>query len=253
MADNDQSLYVLRYNQISQTLEGQGGTPAWNPLVLSVAVDAQDAPYTPTTPADWGLAVPTTVQQALDTLASLINISEVIIFEGDSITFNGGYRALVFAELTGVVQMTCFATNGAGIATLVTRGSQVDALYDASRTNVLSVLIGANDLPSLGAATWKANLKAYCQARQLAGWKVVLLTVLPQTTPGFNTIRNAANDLIYGDPTFYDALADVAADPTIGADAAASDLTYYSDGEHPTQAANIIIAPYVTAAIQAIP
>lgn len=35
MADSDQALYTLRYNQVSGTLEGAAGMPVWNPLVLS--------------------------------------------------------------------------------------------------------------------------------------------------------------------------------------------------------------------------
>src|SRR5262245_3358117 len=36
MADNDQSLYTLRYNQITMGMEAfGGGTPQWTPLVLS--------------------------------------------------------------------------------------------------------------------------------------------------------------------------------------------------------------------------
>lgn len=35
MADTDISLYNLRYNQVSQKLEAQGGTPMWNALTLT--------------------------------------------------------------------------------------------------------------------------------------------------------------------------------------------------------------------------
>lgn len=35
MADTDAALYTLRYNQVSQALEGQGGTPSWNALTLN--------------------------------------------------------------------------------------------------------------------------------------------------------------------------------------------------------------------------
>jgi len=41
MADTDQSLYNLRYNQVDQGLEGfGGGTPQWTPLVLAVGTGA---------------------------------------------------------------------------------------------------------------------------------------------------------------------------------------------------------------------
>lgn len=35
MATSDQSLYTLRYNQISRKLEGAGGTPEWNAVPLA--------------------------------------------------------------------------------------------------------------------------------------------------------------------------------------------------------------------------
>src|ERR1700691_3741785 len=36
MADTDQSLYNIRYNQVTQGLEGfGGGSPMWTPLILS--------------------------------------------------------------------------------------------------------------------------------------------------------------------------------------------------------------------------
>jgi hypothetical protein len=34
MADSDQSLYTLRYNQVSQQIEAQGGSPSWNPVII---------------------------------------------------------------------------------------------------------------------------------------------------------------------------------------------------------------------------
>ena len=135
---------------------------------------------------------------------------------------------------------------------MIARAPLVDAVYSSSRLNIESILIGANGLTGADPVTWVASLKSYCQARQTVGWKVVLLTVLPQIAPGFNAHRNTANALIRADNSFYDALADIASDPTIGPDAAASDTTYYYDGEHLTALGDSIVAPYVTAAIQTL-
>lgn len=146
-----------------------------------------------------------------------------------------------------------FATSGAGIATLSSRAATVDAAYDAGKTNnVLFVLIGANNLASGDPAAFVASLKTYCQARQAVGWKVVLATVLPQTISGFNTNRNTANALIVADPTFYDGLARFDLDATMGCDACASNLTYYSDGKHPTAAGQALLALIANAAIYAV-
>lgn len=137
--------------------------------------------------------------------------------------------------------------------------AEVDATFQAGKTNTLIVFFGANDLLDSSAATFKANLKAFCLARRAVGWKIVLLTVLPHTGNGvggvsFNILRAAANTLIRGDTSFYDALADVGdTGTTMGADAAAVNATYYQDGVHPTTAGHALLAPIVEAAIELIP
>ena len=90
----------------------------------------------------------------------------------------------------------------------------------------------------------------YCQARRAAGWKVVVLT---------NSSRSA-EDLIRRDdvtayiranwPSFADALADVAADPHIGAAGTYTDPTYFVDGVHMTTAGYDIVADIVRTQIE---
>lgn len=164
-----------------------------------------------------------------------------------------GYPAKAMALFGQYLPTRNFATSGAGIATLSGRAATVDAAYSAGRvSNVLFVLIGANNLASGDPAAFVASLKTYCQARQAVGWKVVLATVLPQTISGFNTNRNTANALIVADPTFYDGLARFDLDATMGCDACASNLTYYSDGKHPTAAGQALLALIANAAIYAV-
>jgi lysophospholipase L1-like esterase len=191
---------------------------------------------------------------------TMTNLSKFLAFEGDSITdpadnVNGAskYYYTAFTSLSPVVQGRNFAITGSTVADLTSRASSVDAVYKASRTkNVEVVLIGANDLLGGAAATFVANLKTYCLARKATGWQVVVLTVTPRTNSGFNATRNAANTLIRADPSFYDALADVAADVDVGCDACASNTTFYSDGTHPTPAGHAKIAPYVISALQSL-
>jgi lysophospholipase L1-like esterase len=84
------------------------------------------------------------------------------------------------------------------------------------------------------------------------GLKIVLATVLPQTTSGFNTFRDTVNASIHADNSYYDALADFAANATMGCDSCAASSTYFSDGEHPTAAGHAILGPIARAAIQSV-
>lgn len=189
-------------------------------------------------------------------------VRRTLIFEGDSITDQATigtgvamYPWNVATNLSVRPHSRNFAASGAtldnGANSLTNRAAMVDELR-LGQTNVLSILIGANDLGSLTATqttNWVARLKTYCDARQALGWRISLCTILPRTTAGFNTQRNIANDLIRADTSFYDSLADLAADTTIGEDADASDGTYYSDGTHPTVAGHAIIGPIVRASV----
>jgi lysophospholipase L1-like esterase len=147
------------------------------------------------------------------------------------------------------------AVSGSSIGDLVSRAATVDGWFaGASGLKVLFVFIGANDMGD-GVSTFEAALKAYCLARKAAtpGLKIVLATLQPQTTSGFNAFQDAVNALIYADSSFYDGLADFAANSTMGCDSTcAANATYYSDGEHPTIAGHAILGPIAQAALQAV-
>ena len=81
----------------------------------------------------------------------------------------------------------------------------------------------------------------------------MLGTILPSTASGFNTARNTVNTTLrtwVG--THCDAIADFAADATMGPDAAASNATYYSDGTHPTAAGQVILETVIRSVINAL-
>ena len=110
----------------------------------------------------------------------------------------------------------------------------------------MTVFIGANDI----AATWKYAtvqdwlnaLFAYADRWRATGAKVIVATILPQQIPGkddynaeVNRRRAVANPAIRAAiGTHVDAVADYAADPVMGPEAAASDKSLYQDGLHPT-------------------
>lgn len=195
------------------------------------------------------------------------------IAEGDSITdyTNLGRQSYFFLTTRGTaltVQGRDFALSGSKIigtvSSLTTRAASVDAQYDPNRkANILSVMIGANDLDGIiTPATYVSRLETYCAARRAVGWTVVVSTISPQKNPGsanpnFIADRNAANALILAEPgftngTYANAIADVASDATVGCDTCGNNATYYPDGLHPSAAATVLFAPYFIAAIQSV-
>jgi lysophospholipase L1-like esterase len=190
-------------------------------------------------------------------------LSQFLAFEGDSITdpttgVPGAqkYYSLAQFAISPFPQGGNDAVSGSGMTQVLARASTIDSWFSGIKgAKVLMIFLGANDMGD-GASTFEANLKAYCLARKAAspGLKVVVATLLPQTTSGFNTFRDAVNALIYADTSgWYDALADFAASPTMGCDSGcAGNTTNYSDGEHPTAAGHAILAPIAQAAIQSV-
>lgn len=187
---------------------------------------------------------------------------KIVAFEGDSITrgYIGGSVnltqrwATLAAASAGATKYHVYAVSGSKTDEVTGRAYAVDDAYSASRTkNNLVVLLGANDLQAVSAATFVANLKTYCLARIAAGWTVIVCTVLPSTISGFNTKRNTANTAIRGDTSFYTSLIDFALDGTYGTDAAASDGSLYPDGLHPSAAVHTLMAatasPVISAAL----
>jgi len=176
-----------------------------------------------------------------------------VVFEGDSITSNG-WPYTAQAAISPFPQGHTAAVAGAKIADLVSRETADNATLMASPTsNVLAVLVGANDQAE-GASAFVASLKSYCLAQRAAGWnKIVVLTILPQTTSGFNAFRDAANPLIVADTSFYDAIVRLDQDPVIGCDACAANTAYYNaDGIHPNTAGENILAADVVPVLRSV-
>jgi lysophospholipase L1-like esterase len=142
---------------------------------------------------------------------------------------------------------------------MVSREGTDNERYRTGKTNILCVLCGLNDMAIAGSGSTQCfdTLKAYCQTMRATGWKIVLLTLLPTDPSLFvglnlNTKIAAVNTSIRGDASFYDALADIAGDATMGNVANTTNLTYYADGIHPTATGQALLAPYVTAAVQTL-
>ena len=181
-----------------------------------------------------------------------------VMFEGDSITAGAagtpfGYTAQ--AAITPYPQGIITAISGSNIATLVSREAADNALLQPSPTrNIMTVLIGANDMGDAGGASaFVANVKSYCLTMRATGWKIVVLTVLPRTFSGFNAWRNDVNSLIVADTSFYDAIVRLDLDPVIGCDACAANTTYYNaDGLHPNTTGENVIAADLVSVLQGV-
>lgn len=185
------------------------------------------------------------------------DLTKFVYAEGDSITANLlSYAAVGLRAVSPIVQGRSFAVGGSTLAIMSLRSASVDAAFKAARTkNILSVLIGANDLGTINGNTYFTSVKAYCVARKAANpdLKIVMVTVLPQSNATVNTNRGLFNTAVRNDPSFYDALADFAADATVGTDAAGSDTGLYPDGLHPTDAVHdTYLKPIWKAAVESL-
>ncbi len=121
--------------------------------------------------------------------------------------------------------------------------------------NICVAMAGGGDLASGGDPQAVLDaLRVYCAARRAAGFEVIVLTLLPRSDPvGFDAARTVYNDMLRAQwPTFADGLADVAADPRIGADGANLDPVYFVDTVHPTSAGYAVMAAAVAPALEGL-
>lgn len=177
--------------------------------------------------------------------------------EGDSITAaNGGYAYLSQPDIDPKTYLTVRGRSGSFINSLESRAALIDAIIPPRDCiPILSVMIGTNDLTDdeLNLTTWLADLASYLDDRRTAGWKVIVCTVLPNTGPEVTAARGTVNtEIRTWEGVHADAICDFADNATMGPDAAAEDTDLYIDGIHPTEAGHAILAPIMTAAINAV-
>lgn len=196
-----------------------------------------------------------------------------IAWEGDSITDpNTGfvlstlqYPYIITRAAPLYLNAKIFAVSGNQVSDLTARQATVNAYFDSAHYsyNILSILIGTNDIVTGGksAATVYADLKTYCQLMLAAHpWKIVIIAVLPRDGNGttaavFNPIRNALNNLIAGDPTFYSYFINPTTEVHVWCDSCSSNPTYYfagGDNTHPVSAGHAIMATYVSTVVNLI-
>lgn len=194
-----------------------------------------------------------------------VSSGKQVVFDGNSLTVGyvafPGMTDVAIAGITGGLwRASNFGVSGQTIEQMASdAATQIDPLYRSGFSkNILVCWEGTNALQTLQNPTTVYNdIVSYCQARQAAGWKVVIVTVPPRTAAGvyanFETDRQTLNTNINTNyATFADARADVGGDATIGGATAPNNTTYYSDKTHLTSAGYAIAANIIKTAINAL-
>lgn len=190
-------------------------------------------------------------------------VTDLIVGDGDSLTRGQGSTGGTNGYLVQMAVLLGDGLAGSDGWTVTNKGvdgqtlldmaadaaTDIDTLYDPDRDhNILCAWGGANDhYAGASAATIYSRLVSYCQARQAAGWKVVVLTM--PSSSDYDAKRSAVNDSIRANwRSFADALADQAADSRIGPDGSYGN-PYYNGDPHLNDDGYGITAHYVAAAI----
>jgi lysophospholipase L1-like esterase len=189
----------------------------------------------------------------------------VVVWDGGSIV--AGHRAdpgfkfpeQTLALLPRVCESYVSSTAGASIADMLADApADVDARYRATADlNVCVVLAGGGDFRhSATAADVYSGLRTYCAERRAAGFRVVVLTVLPSDEPLTFEASRLAYDAMIRDTwqEFADGLVDIGADPRIGDTGDNLDLQFYvDDGVHPNNTGNAVMASVAAPVLNGLP
>lgn len=203
------------------------------------------------------------IQQATDYIEQGMTMPSrrLVVLEGDSIHSQAGGRVGFELAVPGFGwnhALPNARTVGNSGNSLDGRKTMIDGILSSAPSGtmcILAPLIGANDLTS-DTATWLSNYAAYCDGRRAAGWKVVVCTVLPQNgNATFNANRATVNAAMTGSwvGVHCDAIADYAADATMGGDDSYTNFpSRWADGVHPNNSGHDILMPILAAAIDSI-
>jgi len=172
-----------------------------------------------------------------------------LVASGDSITM--GYLGTAYTtllSLNGTWAKGNIGVPGQLMATMVAevQAADIPELNKTAGKSVAVIWGGTNDITAgTSADTVLSYLESYCKQVRAAGYKVIPVTMLSRN--GEDTGKNTYNTLIRENwESFADALADVAANPLLGADGAYANSTYFNvDGIHPKTAGDTIAAAII--------
>ena len=150
------------------------------------------------------------------------------------------------------------AVSGSTVAFLNNRSAANIAKKVTPGANYYIPMIGRNDL-SASTTTWLTAMAAHCDTMRAAGFYVAIVSILPATATNFNTWRAVANAEMALWTTGGSTVPGIHCDAFInldatlmGTDATASNVTYYSDGTHPTALGQSLIEASVRPIIDAL-
>jgi lysophospholipase L1-like esterase len=187
-------------------------------------------------------------QQTMDRLSIKPQVTDNILFLGDSITcctvsgtapsLLSGYVGQTEALLNHPVNVYDIGQNGAQSSAVAGAAGVSSSTFVSGARNVGIFFAGTNDIfvSSQSGASVYANMKTACATLHTNGYKCIVASPLARTGSGPQETQRQALEtlLVAGWGTFADGFVDLTADPVMGPSAAASNSALYGDGVHPT-------------------
>jgi lysophospholipase L1-like esterase len=220
-------------------------------------------------------AVSFLIMKANESSITITRPKNVLLAEGDSITFGPASNSYVQQFLAnsaatafsvynvGAQAGSMLSTNGTPDLNLSVRLPQhLKGIPTnlSGRRAVATLMFGTNDLSSYGSvSSYLTEYYGYVSQLRALGVKVGICTILAKGTlqagyAAFNTLRNALNTQLRSDVgTYFDFLVDFAADSTMGQDSSPANATYFSSADtlHPTAAGHAVLEPIYRSAVNA--
>jgi hypothetical protein len=189
----------------------------------------------------------------------------VVVWDGGSIV--AGHGAAVGYEFPvqtlALVPKPCrtyvSTRGGARIADMIAEAPfDLDPRYRTDADlNVCLVQAGGGDFRAgASAAEVYSAVRSYSRARRAAGFRVVVLTILPSSDPvTFEATRLAYDSMVRGTwDEFADGVADIAGDDRIGETGDNLDLQFYgTDALHPNSAGCAVMATITAPVLRSLP
>lgn len=221
---------------------GDGGSTASSapaPTAASATPTPSPAPTPAPSPTPTPSPAPTPAPSPTPTPPA-VPVGTLIVQAGDSIGAGPpGYAAIDHLGFDdSVIVRNVSFSGGTMQSAYYNRVYNYLGLYDPTRTSVLLIQSGTNDLGTTrlaGADLYAGTAAPFVEASQAAGFYVVLDTILPRVwATAQDNERLAYNRLVRANSAGADAINDVAADGVIGDGVDPSNSPYYADGLHPT-------------------
>lgn len=198
----------------------------------------------------------------LFTAAPVFAARGLVVFDGNSLVTGAqagpgrDFPSVMYRRSGGSFIKRNVAVSGQDIPAMAAdAAAQIDPMF--KKTRAYNVVVAWEIRNSFILFRWTpgqavAEFADYCRARQAAGFRVIVLTVLPTDAydkpPGFDSDRATMNaDIRAHWRRWADGIADVAASHYIGDDGDSLDLAYYAPGGvHLNNAGQRVVAHIVT-------